>query len=98
MDVEDETKINSKYLPNSLYNQVPYSTNNINNEYIPKSNNIIQRQAKLYTTNPQNSILGFKNLGNTCYLNAALQCLSHTKELAEYFLSNINESKNIIIK
>jgi len=26
--------------------------------------------------------------GNTCFMNSALQCLAHTKELTDYFLSN----------
>ena len=25
--------------------------------------------------------------GNTCYMNSAIQCLSHTEELTDYFLS-----------
>ena len=43
---------------------------------------------------------GLVNMGNTCYMNASIQCLSHTQELVQYFLSNafledINEnSKN----
>jgi ubiquitin C-terminal hydrolase len=30
---------------------------------------------------------GIKNLGNTCYINSASQCLSHTIQLRDYFLS-----------
>ncbi|EPX72041.1 ubiquitin carboxy terminal hydrolase Ubp1 [Schizosaccharomyces octosporus yFS286] len=29
---------------------------------------------------------GMNNIGNTCYMNSALQCLFHTRELSEYFL------------
>lgn len=42
-------------------------------------------------------IVGLKNLGNTCYMNSGLQCLSNTKEITEYFMrddfkSHINYS------
>jgi ubiquitin C-terminal hydrolase len=33
-------------------------------------------------------LAGLNNLGNTCFMNSALQCLSNTVQLTNYFLSN----------
>ena len=34
-----------------------------------------------------NGIVGLYNMGNTCYLNSSVQCLSHTPVLRDYFTS-----------
>ena len=38
--------------------------------------------------NANDGKVGLSNLGNTCYMNSSLQCLSNTYELTSYFLES----------
>lgn len=47
-------------------------------------------KVKQATSFPQTpGLLGLGNLGNTCFMNSALQCLAHNEELTSYFLTEL---------
>ena len=60
----------------------------------PSSLNYLKVPLKTALNSGSNSgLCGLSNLGNTCFMNSALQCLSNTTELTKYFLFGLFEGE-----
>ena len=53
---------------------------NLNGEILQKQNSIIEVDYP--------HLVGLKNIGQTCYMNSTLQCLSNISELSDYLINN----------
>ena len=53
----------------------------------PKFNlEILKNEKEYFDNNSNKGLVGLFNLGNTCYLNSVIQCLSNTLDFRKYFI------------
>ncbi|KAF5281657.1 hypothetical protein FQR65_LT14587 [Abscondita terminalis] len=73
------------------------STSSANNVAYQRASNSLDREGKSGSPITQLGLNGLKNIGNTCFMNSVIQCLSNTKLLLEYvkndsYIPDINTS------
>ena len=86
--------------PNQMNQNINYNQMNQFQIIMPPNNNMVPvplqptKKWKMLSQYPIPTKIGLVNIGSTCYMNATLQCFSHTAPLTEYFLDP--DHKNII--
>uniref|UniRef100_A0A1B6E877 Ubiquitin carboxyl-terminal hydrolase n=1 Tax=Clastoptera arizonana TaxID=38151 RepID=A0A1B6E877_9HEMI len=81
--LKDDEEINQKVIPLIDRNSKPSARLSFADSYSPKSHGNVQR-----------GLTGLKNLGNLCYMNSIMQCVSNTEELKRELMSLHSPHKN----
>lgn len=79
--------------PTSRYvnmNKSKYGTDNVGGT--------LHESSYRSSTDSKKGVVGIRNIGNTCYMNSVLQCLSNTKTLTDYVLADSNNTDGKLIR
>lgn len=90
--IEIKDKITQKYPSDSLTKQSDSSSvSSTSSVFANGFNNLTTSSSTTPpppSRKPTRGLCGLQNLGNTCFMNSALQCLSNTPQLTKYFLAD----------
>uniref|UniRef100_A0A7N8WK20 Ubiquitin carboxyl-terminal hydrolase n=1 Tax=Mastacembelus armatus TaxID=205130 RepID=A0A7N8WK20_9TELE len=79
-----------KWETNGLINEMSFSSTVRNKDMSwPEEMSFIANSSKMdrHKVPTEKGATGLSNLGNTCFMNSSIQCVSNTKPLTDYFLS-----------
>lgn len=76
-------------LDNKKYEETVTSSDmSVNQEYTSREPYSYRPSYDFHNSNNEDAgVRGLENMGNTCFMNASLQCIQHTDQLLEYFLN-----------
>jgi len=96
LDIKNKEKIiNNKYMElNQKEIYIKNKEENLAQQMIEFEKNKNKFIDNLRNQQNETILIGLNNIGQNCYMNSTLQCLSNTNKLTEYFLTKYNQSRN----